>query len=176
MSGYSVRHAAMARLRRTLVFLAVATMLAAQPAAAEDLGDKLVGSWRLVSLKISYVGENTDQNVLGSNPIGRIIYSADHHFAVFIARNDRKPPQNEADRAALVRSMAAYTGTFRIEGDRATYTVDGAWNEAFPKEQIRILRLNGDTLTATSPEPQASTFSPGKRFTTTAVFRRERTP
>ena len=43
-------------------------------------------------------------------------------------------------------------------------------------EQIRILRLDGDTLTATSPEPQASTFSPDKRFTGITVFRRERTP
>jgi len=176
MIRYSARCAAMALMRRTLVLLTVVTMLAAQPAVAEDLGEKLVGSWRLVSLKISYVGENTAQDVLGGNPIGRIIYSADRHFAAFIARSDRKPPQNEADAAALVRSMAAYTGTFRMEGDRATYTVDAAWNEAFPKEQIRILRLNGDTLTATSPEPQPSTFSPGKRFTTMAVFRRERTP
>lgn len=176
MIRHSVRYAAMALMRRTLVLLTVATMLAAQPAVAEDLGDKVVGSWRLVSLKISYVGENTERNVLGSNPIGRIIYSADRHFAVFIAKSDRKAPQNEADAAALVRSMAAYTGTFRIEGDRAIYTVDGAWNESFPKEQIRILRLNGDTLTAASPEPQASTFSPGKRFTTFAVFRRERAP
>ena len=177
MIRYSARCAAMALMRRTLVLLTVVTMLAAQPAAAEDLGEKLVGSWRLVSLKISYVGENTAQNVLGNDPIGRFIYSADRHFVVFIAKNDRKPPQNEADTAGLVRSMAAYTGTFRIEGDdRAIYTVDGAWNESFPKEQIRILRLNGDTLTATSPEPQASTFSPGKRFTTFAVFRRERAP
>ncbi|MBN9560635.1 MAG: lipocalin-like domain-containing protein [Alphaproteobacteria bacterium] len=175
MIRYSAHCAAMALMRRTLLLLTVATMLAA-PAAAEDLGDKLVGSWRLVSLKISYVGENTGQDVLGTDPIGRIIYSADRHFAVFIARNDRKPPQNETDRAALVRSMAAYTGTFQIEGDQATYTVDGAWNESFPKQQIRILRLDGDTLTATSPEPQASTFSPGKRFTTFAVFRRERAP
>jgi hypothetical protein len=94
-------------MRRTFVLLTVATMLAAQPAAAEDFADKLVGSWRVVSLKISYVGENTEQDVLGSNPIGRVIYSADHHFAAFVARSDRKPPQNEADTAALVRSMVA---------------------------------------------------------------------
>ena len=98
MIRYSVRHAAMALMRRTLMLLTVATMLAAHPAAAEDLGDKLVGSWRVVLLKISYVGENTEQDVLGSNPIGRIIYSADRHFAAFVARSDRKPPQNDAER------------------------------------------------------------------------------
>ena len=164
-------------MRPAIAFSVMLTLLACQPAAAdEDLADKLVGSWRIVSLKLSYLNENTEQEVLGTNPIGRIIYSADHHFATFVSRRDRKPAQTDADAAALLSSMVAYTGTFRTEGDRAIYTVDGAWNEAYPREQLRILRLDGDTLTSTAPDPQPSTFFPGKRFIGVTVFVREHAP
>jgi hypothetical protein len=161
-------------MRPTIAFSVILTLMACQPGAAEeDLADKLVGSWKVVSLKLSYINENTDQNVLGANPIGRIIYSSDSHFAAFVSSRDRKPARTDADAAALLSSMVAYTGTFRIEGDRAIYTVDGAWNEAYPREQLRILRLDGDTLTSTAPEPQPSTFFPGKSFIGVTVFVRE---
>jgi hypothetical protein len=113
---------------------------------------------------------------MGANPIGRIIYSADRHFAAFVSRRDRKPAQTDADAAALLSSMVAYTGTFRIEGDRAIYAVDGAWNEAYPREQLRVLHLDGDTLTLTAPEPQPSVFFPGKRFIGVTVLVREHAP
>jgi hypothetical protein len=164
-------------MRLAIAFSVILTLLVCKHAAAgEDPADRLVGSWRVVSLKMSYVGENTEQDVLGANPIGRIVYSADRHFAVFISRRDRKPPHNDADATALLHSMVAYTGAFRIEGDRVIYTIDGAWNESYPKEQVRILRVDGDTLTSTAPEPQPSTFFPGKNFIGITVFVRERAP
>jgi Lipocalin-like domain len=133
-------------MRPAIAFAVILTLLTCRPAAAEeDLADKLVGSWRVVSLKLSYINENTDQDVLGANPIGRIIYSSDRHFAMFVSHRDRRPARTNADAAALLSSMVAYTGTFRTEGDRAIYTVDGEWNEAYPREQLRILRLDGDT-------------------------------
>jgi hypothetical protein len=164
-------------MRLAIAFSVILTLLVCKHAAAgEDPADRLVGSWRVVSLKMSYVSDNTEQDVLGANPIGRIVYSADRHFAVFISRRDRKPPHNDADAAALLHGMVAFTGTFRIEGDRVIYTVDGAWNESYPKEQVRILRVDGDTLTSTAPEPQPSTFFPGKSFIGITVFVRERAP
>jgi hypothetical protein len=38
-------------------------------------------------------------------------------------------PPDDAEAAALLRSMLAYTGRFRMEGDREVVSVDGAWNE-----------------------------------------------
>jgi hypothetical protein len=117
MIRYSVRYAAIALMRRTFGLLAVTTMLAVQPAAAEDLADKLVGSWQVVSLKISYLGENTEQDVLGSNPIGRIIYSADRHFAAFVAEmtaSDRRTRQT------LLLSFVAWLPTLGRFASRAT--------------------------------------------------------
>ena len=152
-------------MRHAIAFSVILTLLAGKPAAAgEDLADKLVGSWRVVSLKMSYVGENTEQDVLGANPSGRIVYSADRHFAVFVSRRDRKPPHNDADATALLHSMVAYTGAFRIEGDRVIYTIDGAWNEvlsqgAGPHTPGRRRYLDVDGARAT-----AEHFFPGQEL------------
>jgi hypothetical protein len=40
----------------------------------------------------------------------------------------RKPPQNVQDRADLLNSMVAYTGMYRLEGDKWITKVDVAWN------------------------------------------------
>jgi hypothetical protein len=42
--------------------------------------------------------------------------------------------------------MIAYTGRFRVEGDKFIITVDGAWNEVFKShEQVQIFKLEGDS-------------------------------
>jgi Lipocalin-like domain len=61
--------------------------------------------------------------------------------------------------------MTAYTGRFRVEGDKLITTVDGAWNEVFKAhDQVRIFKLEGDALTIHVPE-QPSGLEPGKRIT-----------
>jgi Lipocalin-like domain len=95
-------------------------------------------------------------------------------MAVFLSRPDRNPPTNDADAATLLRSMTAYTGRFRVEGDEFITTVDGAWNEVFKShEQVQIFKLEGDTLTIRVPE-QPSGLAPGKRNTSVLTFEREK--
>ncbi|HVS74841.1 MAG TPA: lipocalin-like domain-containing protein, partial [Candidatus Acidoferrales bacterium] len=46
----------------------------------------------------------------------------------------------------------AYSGIYRLEEDRWITKVDTAWNEALiGTEQVRLYRLEGDTLTVTTP-------------------------
>jgi Lipocalin-like domain len=162
---------------RYRIVLPILALLSCRPAAADnDLADKLVGSWQIVSQKVQVVGEPTERDIMGAHPVGRIIFSADRHFCAFLSRSDRSPPQSDTDAAALLRSMGAFTGKFRIEGDKIIYTVDGAWNEVYKqKEQVRIIHLDGDRLTSATPE-QASAFFPGKHVTGVAVFVREHSP
>lgn len=48
--------------------------------------------------------------------------------------------------------MLAYSGRYRIEGNKVTTKVDVAWNEAMVgSEQIRFLRFEGDKLFIESP-------------------------
>lgn len=155
--------------------VALMTMLMVKPALAEDdISARLLGSWRLVSFQLEVVGEEGQpKDVFGPNPIGRIIFSPQHRVVVFISRSDRHPATNESESAALLSSMTAYTGTFRIEGDKFITQVDGAWNEVYRgSEQVRYFDLNGDTLSIRTPEQQSAILI-GKLTVATLLWKRE---
>lgn len=154
--------------------LAVSLILMSVPAIADDGSAQLFGSWRLKSFKAQIIGDDAEpRDVFGPVPFGRLILTPAHTMAAFLSRPDRKPPTDDREAALLLRSMTAYTGRFRVEGDKFITTVDGAWNEIFKAhEQVRIFRLVGDTLTIQVPE-QPSGLAPGKRNTSILVFVRE---
>ncbi len=67
-----------------------------------------------------------------------------------------------AERAALHKSMLAYNGKYRIEGDDFITTVDVSWNEIWNgTEQRRHYRIEGDRLFIESA-PAPSILYPGK--------------
>jgi len=69
----------------------------------------------------------------------------------------RKAPQTDEDRVALFRNMFAYTGTYRLEGDKWITKVDVSWNPAWNgTDQARFYKLEGDRLhviSAWAPSP-----------------------
>jgi hypothetical protein len=148
-------------MRRVISLLALCAVLWVRPALAEDdpAASTLVGSWRLVSLELRIVGDDAQpRHPFGEHPIGRIVLTSAHTMVVFISSADRKPATSEAEAAALLGSMAGYTGKFRIEGDKFITTVDGAWNEIYRgTEQVRYFRIDGDELRIRTAEgPVAS--------------------
>ena len=54
--------------------------------------------------------------------------------------------------------MTAYTGKFRLDGNKFITQVDGAWNEFYKgSEQVRYFELIGDTFEAFElPSSQAA--------------------
>jgi hypothetical protein len=155
----------------------VVTVLAiflTRSALAEDLSASLFGSWRLISFQLKIVGaEGEPKDIFGPNPIGRIIFSPEHRVVVFISKAGRRPPTNESEAAALLASMTAYTGKFRLDGDKFITSVDGAWNEVYTgTEQVRYFELVGDKLSLRTPEQQSAILI-GKRTIATLVWQRE---
>ena len=152
--------------------LAFAACCCFQSAFAQD-ARQLVGTWKLAAWQVQYVGEEAKEP-FGTNPKGRLIVAPDGYWTVIIAKADRKAATNNAERAALLRSMVAYTGKFSVEGDKITSTVDIAWNEVNTgRTQVRYFKMEGEKLVIRSPE-QASVLTPGKRVTTTLTWERER--
>ena len=86
----------------------------------------------------------------------------------------RAPGESEPARAALHKSMLAYTGKYRIEGNEFITTVDASWNEGWNgSEQRRRFRLDGDKLFVESA-PAPSIVSPGKVDFRRIVWEREK--
>ncbi|MFL5335048.1 MAG: lipocalin-like domain-containing protein [Geminicoccaceae bacterium] len=121
---------------------------------ADDVEARLYGSWRLVSFKIVVDGDQAAAGeAFGDHPFGRLILTPQHTMAAYLSRSDRKPPTSHAEEAALLSSMIAYTGKFRVEGDEFITTVDGAWDETFKAhEQVRHFTLEGDRLNIQTDE------------------------
>jgi hypothetical protein len=155
-----------------LLALACAALWCAHSASAQD-ARQLVGTWKLAAWQVQYVGEEAKEP-FGTNPKGRLIVAPDGYWSVIIAKADRKPATNNAERAALLRSMVAYTGKFTVDGDKITSAADIAWNEVNTgRTQIRYFKMEGDKLVIRSPE-QSSVLVPGKRVTTTLTWEREK--
>ena len=101
----------------TASLVAFALLHAQSGIAEEDAGSQLFGSWRLVSYELRVVGdEQPAKQVFGTYRLCRFINTPSHYMAAFLSKPDRKPPTNEAESAALLSSMIAYTGKFRLEG------------------------------------------------------------
>jgi Lipocalin-like domain len=104
-------------------------------APAKSIKDQLVGHWQLVS-----VGMNNTQPY-GNNPQGVMFLDADGHFStIVLSAGDAK--------------NIAYYGTYIVNDADNTMTIhiDGtSRGNAEGHNQKRVISLNGDQLTLTTP-------------------------
>jgi lipocalin-like protein len=86
----------------------------------------------------------------------------------------RKGGTDDAERAALHKSMLAYSGRYRVEGGDFITRVEVSWNESWNgTEQRRHFRIEGDKLfVETAPAP--SITSPGQTDFRRIVFERDK--
>ena len=87
----------------------------------------LVGNWKLVSWQVVTGGEAKD--LFGPYPKGYLILTREGRAMALTTAQDRVPAESEPGRTALHKSMLAYTGKYRLEGDEFITTVDASWNE-----------------------------------------------
>jgi len=142
-------------------------------ALAQDATKQLAGSWRLTSWTIQIVNGDTTQP-FGPNPKGRAVFTPEGHVSFIIVGANRKPPINNDESAALLKSLLAYSGKFTIDGDKFTTNVDLSWNEILTgTAQVRFFKLDGDKLSLRTAE-QTSAVYPGKKVVGTLAWERER--
>jgi hypothetical protein len=107
--------------------------LIAVPARADDneLRQKIVGTWKLVSVVYEDQETKALTPVLGEHPRGRQIATADGRWLALVTAEGRPVPKTDEERAQALRSMIAYTGRYRVEGGKVVTKVEAAWNEAW---------------------------------------------
>jgi hypothetical protein len=88
-----------------------------------------------------------------------------------VTADGRKTPQSTEEQAAAFKSMIAYTGKYRVEGNKFITTVDAAWNEGWMgSEQVRFWKVEGNRLSITTA---LMTNPNGGMMTGTLVWERE---
>ena len=104
--------------------LALATSLAV---AAADR-HPLIGSWKLVSWQV-IAEDGTPHDVFGASPKGYLVLTPEGRSIVVTTAAGRQGGMDDANRAALHKSMLAYSGRYRVEGSDFITTVEVSWNE-----------------------------------------------
>ncbi len=162
-----------ARLTIAVMMLGLTTGCLMSVAQAAD---SIVGTWRLVS----WVEEETESKAqhknFGEKPNGILMYTADGRMSVIFADPRRQPPASpkatDAEAAQLYRGIVAYSGSYRLEGDKVLVHVDASWNRAWDgtDRPPTTIEVKGERLTSKTA-PFVSPFL-GKRMVATLVWER----
>jgi hypothetical protein len=142
---------------------------------ADNAAKQLIGTWKLVSWVTQVIGEDS-REPYGPNPKGRLVITSEGHWIVIITAADRRAAKTTDEKASLLDSMLAYSGKYRIDGNKITTRCDMSSNEIYigaNQDQTRFFTVEGDKLDIRTPEI-ASAVLPGKKIVGTLSFERER--
>lgn len=122
-------------------------------------GDKLIGTWKLLSFEL--INKTSDKIFYpyGKNPIGTLIFSVDNFMTVTIMADNREnlsvesiQMATEQEKIKTIESYLSYSGTWRIDNDKIFVTVLVSllpnWTN---KEHYRHFKISGNKLTFQTP-------------------------
>jgi len=137
-----------------------------------DDATALTGTWMLESCVMEDAQTKERTLSWGEHPNGCLVLTPDGRWIVVQTAEGRKAPHSDAERAEAFRSMLAYAGGYRVEGNTVVVTVEVAWDESWiGTEQVRNFRLDGDRLHIEAP-PQAYANFGGRILRGLLVWRR----
>lgn len=144
--------------------------LALAPVAAhaqqQSVKDLMVGTWSLL-LDDGITADGTHVPNFGPNPEGRLIFTADGHYAMEIFRSGRAPFASKnrlsgtaEENKATVQGANAHFGTYAIDEASKTITFRVA-GSSFPNADGTALKrtitaITPDVMTYTNPAPGAA--------------------
>ena len=126
--------------------------------------DNLFGIWSLISLQFVMTETGECRDMYGADPLGYLFITPDKRMMTVITSKGRVPSDNESGDAALFKSMMAYSGSFRFEGEDQFITkVEVSWHPGWVgTEQARTFSIAGDILSITAAEALHPMF-PGRK-------------
>ena len=136
-----------------------------------DTANSIVGSWKLVSFQFVSEGSDKRFDAYDEHPEGFAIFT-EARVLFLLTADDRLAT---APAGELFDLMMAYSGRYRMEGDRIITTVDSAWHPAWIGiEQTRVFKRDGDTLALMAADFLEFPKFPGQRVRGTVMWQRER--
>ena len=134
---------------------------------------KIIGVWKLVSVTYEDQDTKTMTPIMGDSQRGYQIATPDGRWLALATPSGRTAPSTDEERAQAFRTMIAYSGRYRVEGNRITTKVEVAWNESWVGgEQIRHIRFADDKLFIESP-PMPHPNMYGKTVRVIVVWQRD---
>jgi hypothetical protein len=112
------------------------------------MDERLVGSWRLLSLRMELEDTGEITEPWGTRPQGWLVLTPEGRLITVTTAGDRLPPTTDAEAAAQLGSMVCYSGKTRMDGNaRFVTAVDVAWHPSWlGTQQARSFTLEGEVL------------------------------
>jgi lipocalin-like protein len=109
----------------------------------------LTGTYRVASLTAEVDGASPNA-IFGNSPRGFALFTSTR-VTFLITAEGRKFGKSAEERAALWDTLAAYSGTYRLDGSKFVVSVDVSANEIWNgTQQVRNWQLDGKRLTITT--------------------------
>ena len=112
-----------------------------------DAQSRIVGSWRILSYELEFQDNGERRPTMGAHPSGYLVFLSTGRMMAYLEADGRRAPKTDEERVAAYRTIIAYTGKYRVQGDKWITKVEGAWNVDWSgTDQERSYTLNGDRL------------------------------
>jgi len=157
-----------------IVLIAAALVTAALPARADD-AERIVGTWKLVSVVYEDQQSQERTPVLGEHPRGYQIATREGRWLALVTADGRPVPRTDDERAQALKSMIAYSGRYRLDNGKVVTSVEVAWNEAWVGgEQVRFIRFEGDDVLHIESPPMPHPNVGGRMVRVIVTWKREK--
>lgn len=130
-------------------------LASAGPASTQDIASPIIGVWKLQKFDRCVVG-GACTAFYGDKPGGYLVYTKSGVFLSQAYATKRVVPKTsdptDEERIALHKSMFAWGGTYKVDGNKVSVAVEFAWNESW-KGTVRpggTFKVEGKALTIES--------------------------
>ena len=159
-------------MKITCLTVLVLLFTSVNPGLADDRA-KLVGTWKVVSFETEFQATAARDTILGKNPIGYIVYTADGRVMTLVTAAGLKAATTDQERAQLWRSMTAWSGTYRVEGNKLIIKIDVSSMPTWVgTERALIFNIDGNRLQTTSEWIDAPLYPEKGKIRTILTYER----
>lgn len=138
-------------IKKLAAIFLILFLAALQPSFADEKAG-IQGAWKLVSYEVEVQANGEMMHPMGKNPTGYVYFSPESRVWFVLTGDGRQPAKTNDDKAALLDSLVAYSGKYRLDGDKWITSVEVAWNPAWiGTEQTRSYKVEGERLQVLTP-------------------------
>jgi hypothetical protein len=124
-------------------------------ARVNSSNDKILGTWKLVSVLSLTTTAVRDEAPFGANPSGFLTYTDDGRVSVVISYGGRKhlsglpSPQEQAE---AFKTFLAYAGRYTFDGQQITHHVEVSSIQNFVnRDLVRTVKFEDDRIVLVAP-------------------------